>query len=111
MITVWPQTCDSFSPSMRAAMSVAPPGANGTMKRTGFCGQDCAWAAKARSGAKASVSVLMPCPPKKILQRQRESQADGDGERAGERRQALLPLVPVEKLDGQNTQAAPEVRR
>jgi hypothetical protein len=23
-------------------MSVAPPGGKGTMKRTGFCGQDCA---------------------------------------------------------------------
>ena len=29
----------SFWPSSRAEMSVAPPGGNGTMKRTGFCGQ------------------------------------------------------------------------
>jgi hypothetical protein len=47
---------------MRAEMSVAPPGGNGTMNFTGFCGQDCAPAdaATSRPAAKAtSLAIFM----------------------------------------------------
>ena len=36
--TVWPHISPSFWPTIRAEMSVAPPGGNGTMSRTGFVG-------------------------------------------------------------------------
>jgi hypothetical protein len=37
--TVWPSTAPSFSASVRATMSVVPPGAKGTTSRTGLLGQ------------------------------------------------------------------------
>src|SRR3954463_7493822 len=40
--TGWPQIAVSFSPTRRGIRSDAPPGAKGTITRTGFCGQD--WA-------------------------------------------------------------------
>src|SRR5262252_3107568 len=40
--TGWPQIAVSFSPTRRGIRSDAPPGANGTITRTGFCGHD--WA-------------------------------------------------------------------
>ncbi len=40
--TGWPHSVCSFSPTRRGIRSEAPPGANGTITRTGFCGQDCA---------------------------------------------------------------------
>src|SRR3954462_5619233 len=40
--TGWAHIAASFSPTRRGIRSDAPPGANGTITRTGFCGQD--WA-------------------------------------------------------------------
>jgi len=36
--TGWPQRVDSWSAIRRPTMSVAPPGANGTIRRTGRVG-------------------------------------------------------------------------
>src|SRR5262249_15787555 len=36
MTTCWPHILESFSASMRATISVGPPAATGTMRRTGF---------------------------------------------------------------------------
>jgi hypothetical protein len=58
MTTDWPQICASFSPSSRAEMSVAPPGGNGTMNLTGFCGQACAQAADARIAPNTKPRIL-----------------------------------------------------
>src|SRR5262249_28834621 len=58
--TCWPHVLESFSPSMRATISVGPPAATGTMRRTGLFGKSafgvCAHAARmkrlgARTGA------------------------------------------------------------
>src|SRR6266511_4472552 len=50
MTTCWPQIFASCSATMRATMSVGPPAANGTMKRTTRLGQssDCICASAAR---------------------------------------------------------------
>src|SRR5256885_3816951 len=40
--TDWPHFCESFAATVRAEISVPPPGGNGTMKVTGFAGQTCA---------------------------------------------------------------------
>jgi len=47
-ITGCPSRCASQSTVMRAMLSVTPPGGNGTITRTGFCGHCCAraWVAK-----------------------------------------------------------------
>jgi hypothetical protein len=37
--TCWPHTSLSFCETTRATMSVAPPGENGTITRTGFVGK------------------------------------------------------------------------
>src|SRR5687768_18591466 len=47
--TGWPHIAVSFSPRRRGIRSEAPPGANGTITRTGFCGQDCACATETAS--------------------------------------------------------------
>src|SRR5215475_1931864 len=52
--TCWPQTSESRAPTLRAMMSVAPPGTNGTMRRTKRVGQ--AWAHALRM-LKAGVST------------------------------------------------------
>src|ERR1700741_4433067 len=82
--TVWPQIWLSFSPSRRAEMSVAPPGGNGTMKRTGRCGQfggeDCAAAVETRHAPSTNARILFMA---KILQRQRERQAHAEREGRG----------------------------
>src|SRR5687767_6881955 len=60
--TGWPQIAVSFSATMRGMRSEAPPGANGTITRTGFCGHDCACtpdAAKSRA-SKAIRSMKIP---------------------------------------------------
>src|SRR6266446_6533504 len=44
--TAWPHFCESFAATVRAVMSVPPPGANGTMNVTGFAGYGCASAAQ-----------------------------------------------------------------
>jgi hypothetical protein len=38
MITGWPDRSVSFCPTMRASVSVDPPGENGTTIRTGLVG-------------------------------------------------------------------------
>jgi hypothetical protein len=48
----------SFCASSRAEMSVAPPGGNGTMNLTGFCGQAWAWTVPAMANAAAKTSSL-----------------------------------------------------
>src|SRR6185503_6902264 len=40
--TCWPRRCASGSATTRALLSATPPGENGTMMRTGFCGHSCA---------------------------------------------------------------------
>src|SRR6185503_2870030 len=104
--TCWPQICESFSPRSRAEMSVAPPGGKGTMKRTGFCGHDCACAHDIARPRSRAVSVFMIL----ILQRQSERQTDRQRHRGSGRGEALLPAVPVEELDRQDAQAAAEMR-
>src|SRR6185503_15540946 len=105
--TVWPQICDSFSPTRRAEMSVAPPGGNGTMKRTGFCGQDCAWAPAASSAPSMNAMIFfMGVLLRGILQRQ----PDGKGERTRGRGEALLPVAPRQELEREHAQAAAEMR-
>src|SRR5216117_1409950 len=42
MMTGWPSATVSFSPIVRARMSVVPPGANGTIHLIGFAGHVCA---------------------------------------------------------------------
>src|SRR5262245_28874929 len=63
MITVWPHISCSFWPRRRAMISVAPPGGNGTTRRTGFVGNACASAtpgsATANASASARTSVLI----------------------------------------------------
>src|SRR5258707_10905860 len=54
----WPKASCSFCPTRRAAMSVACPGGQGTTTRTGFDGQDCAWAAQPSSAAATSTKIL-----------------------------------------------------
>jgi len=39
MTTCWPHIFESFSASMRATISVGPPAATGTMRRTGLFGK------------------------------------------------------------------------
>src|SRR5258708_10671424 len=51
MITARPSSSPSCAASGRAKVSVPPPGANGLMTRTGFCGQSCASAALPVSAA------------------------------------------------------------
>src|SRR6185503_6445512 len=104
--TCWFQICESFSPSSRAEMSVAPPGGNGTMKRTGFCGQDCACAQERTRPSSKPTSVFMIS----ILQRQGEDQTHGKRRRRRHGGEAVLPFVPVEEFDRQHAQAAGEVR-
>src|SRR6185503_19429247 len=108
--TVWPQICDSFSPTRRAEMSVAPPGGNGTMKRTGRCGQDCASTPDANSAASNVRMVFFMDPPRAILQRQREGEPDPECERRGRRGEALLPVAPRQELQREHAQPAAEVR-
>src|SRR6185436_9437591 len=112
--TCWPQIWDSFSPSSRAEMSVAPPGGNGTMKRTGRCGQfggeDCAAAAAANSAASRPTMIFFMDPPRAILQRQREREADRQRECGSARGEALLPVAPGEELEREHAQAAAQVR-
>src|SRR6185295_18204670 len=105
--TCWPQIWVSFSPRRRAEISVAPPGGNGTMKRTGFCGQACAAApleASASSTAPRSltkpISILLL---KFILQCQRQGEPHGERDRRRGGREGLLPLVPGQKLQRQDT--------
>src|SRR5882762_2888976 len=45
--TAWPHFCESFAATVRAVISVPPPGANGTTNVTGFAGYGCASAAAA----------------------------------------------------------------
>jgi hypothetical protein len=49
----WPKVLDSWSQISRLTPSVPPPGAKGTMKRTGLVGH-AAWARPARNGAAAA---------------------------------------------------------
>src|SRR4051812_22893758 len=54
MTIVCPHTSPSLAPTARATMSLAPPGANGTTKRTGFTGYVCAVASWFTANAKAN---------------------------------------------------------
>src|ERR1051325_5124846 len=64
MITGWPSDGRIASPMMRAAVSVDPPGGNGTIRVTGRDGNACAcaWlvtrAANAASAAAANIRTL-----------------------------------------------------
>src|SRR5712672_7317 len=57
----WPRVSLSFAPTILAMISTGPPGANGTMTRTGLFGQSCAWqtTAHAAHNAKTRTIVLM----------------------------------------------------
>ena len=58
MITGWPRACASFSPIVRARMSVVPPGANGTIHLIGFAGHACAFAVDASAASMSATSAL-----------------------------------------------------
>src|SRR5215471_15386778 len=53
--TGWPSALESLSATGRADTSLAPPGGNGTIQRTGFVGQVCAHTGPA-SAASASAT-------------------------------------------------------
>src|SRR5258708_30050021 len=53
-----PSAVDSFSPIVRARMSVVPPGANGTTHLIGFDGHGCAATAPAMTASTRPASVL-----------------------------------------------------
>jgi len=92
-------------------MSVVPPGANGTMKRTGFCGHDCAAAVMLTSAAayeRDKSHHLPPCGKFYSARAKANPGCEDDGR--GNRREAFLPLVPVEKLDREHAQPAPQMR-
>src|SRR5437773_5643026 len=56
----WPRVSLSFAPTILAMMSTGPPGAKGTMTRTGLFGQSCAKQAPASAhAARASARVLL----------------------------------------------------
>ena len=59
--TFWPSGPDMRSPSARAMKSMAPPGASGTMKRTGRFGHPplCARAPRPASASAAAAALLM----------------------------------------------------
>src|SRR5262245_50201411 len=113
--TCWFQIWVSFSPSSRAEMSVAPPGGNGTMKRTGFCGHP--WAptpveASATSAAARSLTKLIRISLLKlILQRQGKRQPHRDRKRGRRGRERFLPVVPRQKFQRQHPQPPGEMRR
>src|SRR5262245_17471522 len=87
-------------------MSVAPPGGNGTMKRTGFCGHDWACAHDIARPSSKAASVFMIL----ILQGQSENKTNGERDCGSDCGETLLPLVPVEELDRQDPQSATEMR-
>src|SRR2546427_3305317 len=62
--TVWPSAGRILSPMMRAAVSVDPPGGNGTMSVTGRVGYDWAAAipASADNAVAASSLSMVPLP-------------------------------------------------
>ena len=93
-------------------MSVAPPGGNGTMKRTGFCGQDCAAAPCEREqrGRAASATSLSHDPP---LEAFYSASAKASPRRARRRRgrgERLLPVAPGQEFEREHAQPAAEVR-
>src|SRR5690242_6927495 len=57
----WPRASESFCENWRAEMSLPPPGANGTMTRTGLVGYcwACAGAAAVSTAASASTVYFM----------------------------------------------------
>ena len=94
-------------------MSVAPPGGNGTMSFTGFCGQACAERARRgeqRRGERRmrESSCLSSC--RTILQRQGEREPDGERERRRQRGERLLPVAPRQELEREHAQPAGEMR-
>jgi hypothetical protein len=60
MIICCPHVSVSFDPTMRAKVSVPPPGTNGTMNLTGLVGNDCASAAEAMIAIAAAAIILKP---------------------------------------------------
>src|SRR5688500_12468726 len=52
----WPRYSDSLFENTRAVMSLPPPGANGTMTRTGFVGYFCASTVPGMPAASAAAS-------------------------------------------------------
>src|SRR5262249_36240508 len=64
--TDWPRRAPSRSATTRALVSVTPPGANGTTRRSGRAGQSCACApsaARARRAAPIRVTGSLSGPP------------------------------------------------
>src|SRR5215831_1606282 len=64
--TDWPRRAPSRSATTRALVSVTPPGANGTTRRSGRAGQSCALApsaARARRAAPTRVTGSPSGPP------------------------------------------------
>src|SRR3954468_20579190 len=55
MTTVWFHASPSLVPTARATMSLAPPVANGTTKRTGFAGTVCAMALEPATAASTAI--------------------------------------------------------
>src|SRR5262245_17930143 len=61
--TGWPSGTRIASATSRAAVSVDPPGGNGTMSVTGRFGNDWAAAATAKAAAAAAMISLIILPP------------------------------------------------
>src|SRR5436190_2336910 len=76
MTTVCPSGMRIRSPMIRAAVSVDPPGGNGTTRLIGRAGKVCACApAKPAASATATANFLIPPPPLECM-RKRISHAD-----------------------------------
>src|SRR3954465_11689249 len=64
MTNGWPSDSCSFCASMRAAMSVAWPGGQGTITFTAWLGYDCAYAmAHAKASARKVANLVIVNPP------------------------------------------------
>src|SRR5258708_25749765 len=55
----WPRLSLSFTPTILAMMSTGPPGAKGTMTRTGLLGHAWAWQAPANAHAASATESLL----------------------------------------------------
>src|SRR6476620_11229015 len=98
-MTGWPSAAVSFSPMVRARMSVVPPGANGTTHLMGLPGQDCAPATVVPAhSASASVTTARArtiVPPRMAtsLREERAHLWGGKADRSAGRREIGPRLV------------------
>src|SRR5690242_2936024 len=55
----WPRISDNFAENTRAVMSLPPPGANGTITRTGLVGYCWAWTGAAAVASRPAQSIAV----------------------------------------------------